>query len=126
MELNKLNELTQKIIGCAVEVHKHLGPGLLESAYEECLSYELALNGLFNQRQVPVPIIYKEVKLETGYRIDILVENEVIVELKAIEYLTPVHEAQILTHLKFAKKKIGLLMNFNSLKLTDQLRRFIK
>jgi len=126
MELDKLNELTQKIIGCAIEVHKHLGPGLLESAYEECLSYELTQNGLFNQRQVPVPVIYKEVKLETGYRIDILVENEVIVELKAIECLTPVHEAQILTHLKFAKKKIGLLMNFNSLKLTDQLRRFIK
>lgn len=126
MELDKLNELTQKIIGCAIEVHKHLGPGLLESAYEECLSYELTQNGLFNQRQVPVPVIYKEVKLETGYRIDILVENEVIVELKAIESLTPVNEAQILTHLKFAKKKIGLLMNFNSLKLTDQLRRFIK
>jgi GxxExxY protein len=126
MELDKLNELTQKIIGCAIEVHKHLGPGLLESAYEECLSYELTKNGLFNERQVPVPIIYKEVKLETGYRIDILVEKEVIVELKAIECLAPVHEAQILTHLKFAKKKLGLLMNFNSLKLTDQLRRFIK
>ncbi len=126
MELDRLNELTQKIIGWAIEVHKHLGPGLLESAYEECLSYELTQNGLVNQRQVPIPIIYKEVKLETGYRIDILVENEVIVELKAIECLAPVHEAQILTHLKFAKKKIGLLMNFNSLKLTDQLRRFIK
>ena len=126
MELDKLNELTQKIIGCAIEVHKHLGPGLLESAYEECLSYELTKNGLFNERQVPVPVIYKEVKLEMGYRIDILVEKEVIVELKAIECLAPVHEAQILTHLKFAKKKIGLLMNFNSLKLTDQLRRFIK
>lgn len=126
MELDKLNELTQKIIGCAIEVHKHLGPGLLESAYEECLSYELTKNGLFNERQVPVPVICKEVKLETGYRIDILVEKEVIVELKAIECLAPVHEAQILTHLKFAKKKIGLLMNFNSLKLTDQLRRFIK
>jgi GxxExxY protein len=126
MELDKLNELTQKIIGCAIEVHKHLGPGLLESAYEECLSYELTKNGLFNERQVPVPIIYKEVKLETGYRIDILVEKEVIVELKAIECLAPVHEEQIITHLKFAKKKLGLLMNFNSLKLTDQLRRFIK
>jgi GxxExxY protein len=126
MELIQLNELTQKIIGCAIEVHKHLGPGLLESAYEECLSYELTQNGLFNERQVPVPVIYKEVKLETGYRIDILVEKEVIVELKAIDCLALVHEAQILTHLKFAKKKIGLLMNFNSLKLTDQLRRFIK
>jgi GxxExxY protein len=126
MELNELNELTHKIIGCAIEVHKHLGPGLLESAYEECLCYELSLNGLSYERQVPVPVVYKEIKLNTGYRIDVLVEKVVIVELKAIEALTPVHEAQILTHLKFANKKIGLLMNFNTLKLTDQLRRFIK
>jgi len=126
MELIELNELTKKIIGYAIEVHKQLGPGLLESAYEECLSYELTKNGLFNERQVPVPVIYKEVKLEMGYRIDILVEKAVILELKAIECLAPVHEAQILTHLKFANKRIGLLMNFNSLKLTDQLRRFIK
>ena len=126
MDINKLNDLTHKIIGCAIEVHKLLGPGLLESAYEECLGYELSLNGLSFERQVPVPVVYKEIKLNTGYRIDILVENEIIVELKAIEVLTPVHEAQILTHLKFANKKIGLLMNFNTLKLTDQLRRFIK
>ncbi|HLG32624.1 MAG TPA: GxxExxY protein [Ignavibacteriaceae bacterium] len=126
MDLRELNELTQKIIGCAIEVHRHLGPGLLESAYEECLSYELTKNGLVNERQVPVPVIYKEVKLELGYRIDILVEKAVILELKAIECLAPVHEAQILTHLKFANIRIGLLMNFNSLKLTDQLRRFIK
>ena len=126
MDLRELNELTQKIIGCAIEVHRHLGPGLLESAYEECLSYELTKNGLVNERQVPVPVIYKEVKLELGYRIDILVEKAVILELKAIECLAPVHEAQILTHLKFANIRICLLMNFNSLKLTDQLRRFIK
>ena len=126
MEINELNELTKKIIGCAIEVHKQLGPGLLESAYEECLSYELTINGLYNERQVPVPVVYKEVKLDVGYRIDILVEKEVVVELKSIECLNPIHEAQILTHLKFAKKRIGLLMNFNSLKLTDQLRRFIK
>ncbi len=126
MDLNELNNLTHKIIGCAIEVHKLLGPGLLESAYEECLDYELSLNGLYSERQVPVPVIYKEIKLNAGYRIDILVEKEIIVELKAIEALTPVHEAQILTHLKFANKKIGLLMNFNTLKLTDQLRRFIK
>jgi GxxExxY protein len=122
----ELNDLTHKIIGCAIEVHKQLGPGLLESAYEECLCYELSLNGLSYERQVPVPVVYKEIKLNTGYRIDVLVEKIVIVELKAIEALTPVHEAQILTHLKFANKKIGLLMNFNTLKLTDQLRRFIK
>lgn len=126
MDINKLNDLTHKIIGCAIEVHKQLGPGLLESAYEECLCYELSLNGLNYERQVPVPVVYKEIKLNTGYRIDVLVEKIVIVELKAIEALTPVHEAQILTHLKFANKKIGLLMNFNTLKLTDQLRRFIK
>ncbi|MFZ0455632.1 MAG: GxxExxY protein [Ignavibacteriaceae bacterium] len=126
MKFNDLNELTGKIIGCAIEVHKHLGPGLLESAYEECTSYELNVNGLFIERQVSVPVIYKEVKLEVGYRMDILVEREVVLELKSIECLTPVHEAQILTYLKFANKKIGLLMNFNTLKLTDQLRRFIR
>ncbi|MDZ7624664.1 MAG: GxxExxY protein [Ignavibacteriaceae bacterium] len=126
MDINELNDLTRKIIGCAIEVHKQLGPGLLESAYEECLCYELSLNGLSYERQVPVPVVYKEIKLNTGYRIDVLVEKVIIVELKAIEALTPVHEAQILTHLKFANKKIGLLMNFNTLKLTDQLRRFIK
>lgn len=126
MNIVSLNQLTEKIIGCAIEVHKNLGPGLLESAYEECLSYELTINGIKNERQVPVPIVYKEVKLDLGYRMDILVENEVVLELKSIEALAPIHEAQILTHLKFAKKKLGLLMNFNTLKLTDQLRRFIK
>lgn len=126
MKMEYLNQLTEKIIGCAIEVHKNLGPGLLESAYEECLSYELSINGIKNERQVPVPIIYKEVKLDLGYRIDILVENKVVLELKSIEALAPIHEAQILTHLKFAKKKLGLLMNFNTLRLTDQLRRFIK
>jgi len=90
------------------------------------LVYEFSLNGLNYERQVPIPVLYKEIKLNAGYRIDILVEKEVIVELKAIEALTLVHEAQILTYLKFANKKIGLLMNFNTLKLTDQLRRFIK
>ncbi len=126
MDLDELNDLTRKIIGCAIEVHKQLGPGLLESAYEECLSYELAINGLYNERQVAVPVVYKEVKLDIGYRIDILVEKEIIIELKSVECLSQVHEAQILTYLKFAGKKIGLLMNFNSTKLTDQLRRFIK
>lgn len=126
MNMEYLNQLTEKIIGCAIEVHKNLGPGLLESAYEECLSYELTLNGIKNERQVPVPIVYKEVKLDLGYRIDILVENKVVLELKSIEVLAPIHEAQILTHLKFAKKKLGLLMNFNTLKLSEQLRRFIR
>ncbi|MBU2507293.1 MAG: GxxExxY protein [Bacteroidetes bacterium] len=122
----ELNKITEKIIGCAIEVHKFLGPGLLESAYEECLSYELTKSGLNIERQKPVPVVYKEVKLDCGYRIDILVENLVVIELKASEGITPVHEAQVLTYLKFAEKKIGLLINFNVLRLKDGLRRFIK
>lgn len=122
----EINKITEKIIGCAIEVHKVLGPGLLESAYEECLSYELLQNGLKIERQKPVPVIYKYVKLECGYRIDILVEDSVIIELKSIEGITPVHEAQVLTYLKFTEKKIGLLINFNVLRLKDGLRRFIK
>ncbi|MBU0559338.1 MAG: GxxExxY protein [Bacteroidetes bacterium] len=122
----ELNKITEKIIGCAIEVHKFLGPGLLESAYEECLSYELTKSGLNIERQKPVPVVYKEVKLDCGYRSDILVENLVVIELKASEGITPVHEAQVLTYLKFAEKKIGLLINFNVLRLKDGLRRFIK
>lgn len=118
-------ELTKKIIGSAIEVHKVLGPGLLESAYEECLVYELKNAGLKAERQIPVPIAYKEVKLEMGYRIDILVEDTVIIELKAVEALTKVHEAQILTYLKFAGKKVGLLINFNVLLLKDGIQRYI-
>ncbi len=122
----ELNQITEKIIGCAIEVHKFLGPGLLESAYEECLSYELIKAGLKIERQKPVPVVYKEVKLDCGYRIDILVENLVIIELKATEGITTIHEAQVLTYLKFAEKKIGLLINFNVLRLKDGLKRFIK
>ena len=109
----ELNEITQKIIGCAIEVHKNLGPGLLESAYEECLSYELIKRGLNINRQKATPVVYKEIKLECGYRIDILVENVVVVELKVVDEFNPVHEAQILTYMKFAKKTLGLLINFN-------------
>jgi GxxExxY protein len=93
----EINEITQKIIGCAIEVHKHLGPGLLESAYEECLSYELVKMGLNIKRQVATPVVYKETKLDCGYRIDILVENLVVMELKVVDAINPVHEAQILT-----------------------------
>jgi len=120
----EINQITEKIIGCAIEVHKKLGPGLLESAYEECLSYELKCAGLAFQRQVPVPIVYKDIKLECGYRIDILVEKTVIIELKAIEALAPVHEAQILTHMKFANKTIGLLINFNVTLLKSGIKRY--
>jgi GxxExxY protein len=120
----EINQLTEKIIGCAIEVHKKLGPGLLESAYEECLSYELKSVGLAIERQVPVPVVYKDIKLECGYRIDILVEKTVIIELKAIETLAPVHEAQILTYMKFANKTMGLLINFNVTLLKNGIKRY--
>jgi GxxExxY protein len=120
----ELNEITQKIIGCAIEVHKNLGPGLLESAYEECLSYELIKRGLNINRQKPTPVVYKEIKLECGYRIDILVENVVVVELKVVDEFNPVHEAQILTYMKFAKKTLGLLINFNVTALKYGIKRY--
>ena len=119
-----INQITEKIIGCAIAVHKELGPGLLESAYEECLMYELRQSGLNALRQVPVPVVYKEIKLDCGYRIDILVENEVIVELKTVDQFIPVHEAQILTYMKFAKKEIGLLINFNVVLLKNGIKRY--
>jgi len=119
-----INYITEKIIGSAIEVHKELGPGLLESAYEECLFYELKLAGLNAERQLPVPVIYKEIKLECGYRIDILAEKKVIIELKAVDEIIPVHEAQILTYMKFAKKEIGLLINFNVTLLKYGIKRY--
>ncbi len=120
----EVNQITEKIIGCAIEVHKILGPGLLESAYEECLIYELRNSGLITLRQVAVPIIYKELSLECGYRIDILVENAVVVELKSIDAFNPVHEAQILTYMRLANKQLGLLINFNVLLLTKGIKRY--
>jgi GxxExxY protein len=119
------NEITRTIIGCAIQVHRSLGPGLLESAYEECLSYELIKNGLSIKRQQPTPVIYKEIKLDYGYRIDIMVENEVVVELKVVDEFNPVHEAQILTYMKFSNKKIGLLINFNVTVLKNGIKRYI-
>lgn len=119
------NQITEKIIGCAIEVHKILGPGLLESVYEECLSYELITSGLTILRQVAVPIVYKDLRLEQGYRIDILVENSVVVELKSIDAFNPVHEAQILTYMRLANKSIGLLINFNVLLLKKGIKRYI-
>ena len=119
-----INQLTAEIIKCAINVHRILGPGLLESAYEECLAYELKNAGLQIQRQLAVPIVFKEIKLECGYRIDILVENCVIIELKSVDQLAPIHEAQILTYLKFSNKKIGLLMNFNVTILKNGLKRY--
>jgi GxxExxY protein len=119
------NEITHEIIGAAVEVHKRLGPGLLESAYEECLAHELRLRNLRVDRQVGVPVVYKETKLECGYRIDLLVEGRIVVELKSIESLAPIDEAIILTYLRLSGYKIGLLINFNVAILKDGVRRFI-
>lgn len=120
----EFNEITEKIIGCAIEVHKQLGPGLLESAYEECLAYELNNLGLKIERQKAVPVVYKNIKLDCGYRLDILVEDLVIIELKTVDILNPVHEAQILTYMKFARKNIGLLINFNVTLLKNGLKRY--
>jgi len=121
----EINEITKKIIGCAIEVHRNLGPGLLESAYEECLAFELIKTGLNIKRQHPTPVVYKEIKLECGYRIDILVENSVVIELKVVDTVNPVHEAQILTYMKFANKTIGLLINFNVTILKNGIKRYI-
>jgi GxxExxY protein len=118
------NQITEKIIGCAIEVHRFLGPGLLESAYEECLAFELQKAGLNIERQKAVPVVYKEIKLDCGYRIDVLVENKVVIELKTLDEFNPVHEAQILTYIKFAQKSIGLLINFNVTLLKNGIRRY--
>jgi GxxExxY protein len=104
--------LTEKIIGAAVEVHRELGPGLLESAYEECLCHELQLRGINYQRQVALPVKYKNIKLDCGYRIDLIVEDAVVLELKCLEHILPVHEAQLLTYLKLTGKRVGLILNF--------------
>ncbi len=119
------NELSQKIIGCAIEVHKQLGPGLLESAYQECLYYELRLMGLNVQKEKPIPIIYKEVKLDHGYRIDLLVEEKVVVEIKTIEAFNDIHTAQVLTYLRLGEYKLGLLLNFQTTVLKNGIKRII-
>ncbi|MCF8297967.1 MAG: GxxExxY protein [Saprospiraceae bacterium] len=119
------NELSKKIIGCAIEVHKQLGPGLLESAYQECLFYELKQAGLKVQKEKPMPIVYKEIKLDHGYRIDLLVEDKVVIEIKTVEALNEVHTAQVLTYLKLGNYKLGLLMNFHTKILINGLKRFI-
>jgi len=118
-----LNKITESIIGAAIEVHKALGPGLLESAYEECLCKELSLRGIKFTRQITVPVEYKNTKLECGYRLDLLVENSIVVEIKSVEKLMPVHEAQLLTYLRLGHWNIGLLINFNVSLLKDGVRR---
>ncbi|WP_435356469.1 GxxExxY protein [Emticicia sp. SJ17W-69] len=124
-DLELLNELARKVYFCALKVHQNLGPGLLESAYEECLFYEIQKDGLFVEKQKPLPLVYEEVKLEVGYRLDLLVENKLILEIKAVDALNPVHLAQLLTYLKLSKCKLGLLMNFNVAKLKDGVKRVI-
>jgi GxxExxY protein len=116
-------DLTSAIIGAAIEVHRALGPGLLESAYEECLCHELTLRGIRFRRQVDLPIVYKGVHLDCGYRIDLLIEEAVIVELKCVERIERIHEAQLLTYLRLSGKRVGLLVNFNAPVLTEGIRR---
>jgi GxxExxY protein len=123
--MHSVNELTEMVIGAAIEVHRITGPGLLESAYEECLCYELSQLGLEFKRQVQLPIPYKGLRLDCGYRMDLVVEDAVIVELKAVEHLLPVHSAQLLTYLKLSGRKVGLLMNFNEPVLRNGLRRVV-
>jgi GxxExxY protein len=120
------NEVSNIIIGCAIEVHKSLGPGLLESAYQEYLYYELIKSGLKVQKELSCPVLYKEIKLEYGYRIDLLIENLVIIELKAVEKLTANHKAQLLTYLKLGNYKLGLLINFNESTLKTGIKRIVK
>ena len=119
------NEISSKIIGASIEVHKQLEPGLLESTYEICLAHELKLMGLEVKQQIPLPVIYKDVKLNAGYRIDMIVENKVIIEIKSVDALAPIHTAQILTYLKLKDLKLGLLINFNEIKVIDGLKRII-
>ena len=115
---------TKQVIGCAIEVHRSLGPGLLESTYQQCLAHELSLKGIPFQLEVPMPVEYKCVQLDCGYRIDVLVNDKVILELKAVEEIKGIHKAQLLTYMKLARIKTGLLINFNVRKLTDGIQRF--
>ena len=119
------NEISGEIVDAAMKVHSALGPGLLESAYAACLRHELIKRGLHVASEVPVPVVYDGIKLEAGYKLDLLVEDTVIVELKAIEALAPIHQAQIISYLKLAHKPIGLLINFHSLHLKDGIKRFV-
>lgn len=119
------NELSKIILGCAIEVHKQLGPGLLESAYQECLYHELINSGLSVVKEKPMPIVYKDVKLDHGYRIDLLVNNKVVIEIKTVEMFTDVHTAQVLTYLRLGNFKLGLLLNFHVLTLKSGIKRII-
>ena len=119
------NEISNQIIGRAIEVHQALGPGLLESVYRECLFYELQQAGVFVEKEKPIPLVYDNVKLECGYRIDILVEHKVVIEIKSVEALNEVHLAQTLTYMKLGNYKLGLLMNFNVVLLKNGIKRIV-
>lgn len=124
-DYSRYNDLTHTIIGCAIEVNRHLGPGLLESAYQHCLKYELQKSGLNVRSEVPLPIIYKDVKIEHGYRIDLLVENKIVLELKTVDTLNEIHEAQVLTYLKLGEFPIGYLLNFNVKIMKNGIKRYV-
>ena len=124
-EVLNVNKTTETIIGAAIEVHRHLGPGLLESAYEECLCEELTLRKIPFKRQLALPVIYKNKKLDIGYRIDLLVNDEVVVELKTVEEILPIHEAQTLTYMRLSGKQVGLILNFNVTVLKNGIKRLV-
>jgi len=121
----EFDELSERVIGCAIEVHRGLGPGLLESTYEQCLAHELSLSGLEFKLQHPLPVEYKGVCLNCGYRVDVLIEGHLIVELKSVEQIKGIHEAQLLTYMKLSGIQIGLLLNFNVTKLKNGIKRFV-
>ena len=123
--MRPINDITGDIIGAAIEVHRHLGPGLLESTYQACLCQELILRHIPFEKQLALPVIYKGLHLDVGYRIDVLVENQIIVELKSVEALAPIHSAQLLTYLRLTNRRIGLLINFNVVVLKDGVKRLI-
>jgi GxxExxY protein len=119
------NELSKIIVDCIFKVHKNIGPGLLESAYEECLFYELSRTGLLVERQKPLPLFYETIKMEIGYRLDFLIENKLVIEVKAVEALNDVHKAQVITYLKLSGCKLGLLVNFNVVLIKDGIKRIV-
>jgi GxxExxY protein len=124
-EKDRLDSITRGIIGSAIEVHRGLGPGLVESAYETCLAYELRQNGFKVEQQKPLPLVYKDVKLDCGYRLDLVVEDSVIVEVKAVDQLAPIHDAQLLSYLRLSEKTVGLLINFHARVLKNGLKRIV-
>ncbi|HEY5270378.1 MAG TPA: GxxExxY protein [Anaerolineales bacterium] len=124
-ELDELNKITEAIIGAAIDVHRALGPGLLESAYQACLAYELIERGRKVEQQKALPIVYKNIHLDAGYRLDLLIDDKVIVEIKSVDSIAPIHEAQLLSYLRLSKKKVGLIINFNVKVLRYGIRRLV-